>query len=61
MGSISMKKGKNIKLLINWIEEIWEEVEIQIYGIIGAFFFFILIYLVFQPYWMKPLIEFFSI
>ncbi len=44
---------------INLIEEIWEEIEIQIYGILGATVFFVLVYLFFQPTWMKPIINFF--
>tara|TARA_Y100001968_G_scaffold306757_1_gene323849 strand:+ start:443 stop:628 length:186 start_codon:yes stop_codon:yes gene_type:complete len=55
-----MKKENKIKLLINWLDEIWEEIEIQFYGIIGALSFFISIYFVFHPTWMKPLIDFFS-
>ena len=54
-----MKKESKIKLLISWLEEIWEEIEIQFYGIIGALFFFISVYLFFHPNWMKPLIDFF--
>ena len=55
---LSMKKERKIKLLTNWLDEIWEEVEIQFYGIIGALSFFIFIYLLFHPTWMKPLIDF---
>tara|TARA_Y100001968_G_scaffold189262_1_gene173483 strand:- start:638 stop:805 length:168 start_codon:yes stop_codon:yes gene_type:complete len=54
-----MKKESKIKLLTNWLEEIWEEVEIQFYGIIGALSFFLSIYLLFHPTWMKPLTDFF--
>ena len=42
------RENKNKSLFI-WIEEIWEEIEAQIYGIIGAIFFFIVIYLIFNP------------
>ena len=40
------RESKNKSLLI-WIEEIWEEIEIQIYGIIGAIFFIYVIFLIF--------------
>ena len=50
---------KNKSLLI-WIEEIWEEIEVQIYGVIGAIFFFFVIYLFFQPHWMSPVFDLFS-
>ena len=36
-----------------WIEEIWEEIELQLYGIIGAVFFFVVVYFVFKPLWMR--------
>jgi len=55
----SMQKESKIKLLNNWLEEIWEEIEIQFFGIIGALLFFILIYLFFHPTCMKPVIDFF--
>ncbi len=32
------RESKNKSFLI-WIEDIWEEIEVQIYGIIGAIFF----------------------
>ncbi len=53
-----MKRGNNKKSFITWINEIFEEIEIQFYGIIGAVIFFVLLNLLFQPPWMKPLIEF---
>ena len=52
-----MKRDNNN--LMVWIEEIWEEVEVQIYGIIGAIFFFVLFYFVFHPIWMRSLFDFF--
>ena len=55
-----MKIESKNKTFMIWLEEIWEEIEIQFYGIVGAVFFFILIYLIFQPLWMRPLFDFFS-
>tara|TARA_Y100001968_G_C19406286_1_gene743815 strand:- start:740 stop:907 length:168 start_codon:yes stop_codon:yes gene_type:complete len=52
------KENKN-KTLIIWLEEAWEEIEIQFYGIIFAIFFFVLIHFIFHPLWMQPLIEIF--
>ena len=52
-----MKRENNFKLIINWIEEIWEEIQIQFYGITGAIMFFILLYVFFHPLWMRALIE----
>ena len=52
------REGKNKSLFI-WIEEIWEEIEIQFYGIIGAIIFFFVIYYIFQPQWMKNVINLF--
>ncbi len=52
------KESKNKSLLI-WIEEIWEEIEVQFYGIIGAILFFIVVYLIFQPQWMRAMFYFF--
>ena len=54
-----MKKESNFKLFMTWLEEFWEEIEIQFYGIAGSIIFFVIVYLVFQPPWMKPLIDFF--
>ena len=52
------RESKNKSFLI-WIEEIWEEIEVQIYGIIGAIIFFGVIYFIFQPVWMRPVIDLF--
>ncbi len=52
-----MERDSRNKSFFIWIEEIWEEIEIQIYGIIGAIFFFVLIYFIFQPLWMRPVID----
>ena len=46
------------KVFMTWLEDFWEEIEIQIFGIIGAILFFFLIYIFFQPSWMKPSINF---
>tara|TARA_B100000214_G_scaffold361601_1_gene325176 strand:+ start:94 stop:270 length:177 start_codon:yes stop_codon:yes gene_type:complete len=54
-----MKNGGNNNSFLIWIEEIWEEIEVQFFGIIGAIFFFILIYFIFQPSWMKAVFSFF--
>ena len=54
-----MKKESNFKLFINFLEEFWEEIKIQFYGIGGSIFFFVIVYFFFQPPWMKPLIDFF--
>tara|TARA_Y100001968_G_scaffold213365_1_gene196371 strand:+ start:183 stop:371 length:189 start_codon:yes stop_codon:yes gene_type:complete len=53
------KDNKNQSFFI-WIEEIWEEIEVQFYGIMGAIFFFIVIYFIFKPIWMKPVLDLFS-
>ena len=55
-----MKKEQN-KSLITLIEDIWEEIEIQFYGISFAIIFFVLIYFSFHPNWMKSLIDYFVI
>ena len=52
------RETKNKSLLI-WIEETWEEIEVQFYGIVGAIFFFVVIYFIFQPLWMRPLVDLF--
>ncbi|WP_269611013.1 hypothetical protein [Prochlorococcus marinus] len=52
------KESKNKSLLI-WIEEIWEEIEVQFYGIIGAILFFIVVYLIFQPQWIRAVFDVF--
>ena len=54
------KKNFNKSILV-WIEEIWEEIEIQFYGIMIAMLFFVLVYLFFHPLWMKPLSDLFKI
>ncbi len=54
-----MKKEINFKLFITWLEELWEGIEIQFYGIASSIFFFVIVYLFFHPPWMKPLIDFF--
>jgi len=53
-----MKKESIFKLFIDWAEDFWEEIEIQFYGIAGAIFFFMLVYFLFHPLWMQPLIDF---
>jgi len=52
------RESKNKSFYI-WIEEIWEEIEIQLYGIIVAITFFVLIYLIFQPFWMRAVFDLF--
>ena len=46
-----MKRKKQNKSLIIWIADIWEEIEIQLYGVIGAILFFVLVYFIFKPSW----------
>ncbi|WP_413678320.1 hypothetical protein [Prochlorococcus sp. MIT 0916] len=53
------RESKNKSFLI-WIEEILEEIEVQIYGIIGAIFFFFVIYFIFKPNWMSQVFDLFS-
>ncbi|WP_413683972.1 hypothetical protein [Prochlorococcus sp. MIT 1011] len=53
------RESKNKSFLI-WTEDIWEEIEVQIYGIIGAIFFFCVIYFIFQPHWMSPIVDLLS-
>ena len=55
-----MERDSKNKSFFIWIEEIWEEIEVQFYGIIGAIFFFVLIYFTFQPLWMRPVIDLFG-
>tara|TARA_B100000579_G_scaffold353619_1_gene308383 strand:- start:509 stop:697 length:189 start_codon:yes stop_codon:yes gene_type:complete len=55
-----MERENKHKSLVIWIEEIWEEIEVQIYGIIGAIFFFGIIYFIFQPHWMSSVFDLFS-
>ena len=54
-----MKRETNNESIFTWIEEIWEEIEVQFYGIVSALLFFLMIYLIFQPAWMKPLTNIF--
>ena len=54
-----MNREKNNKNFIIWLEEIWEEIEIQFFGIAGAICFFCLFYFIYQPSWMKPLVDIF--
>ena len=53
------RENKNKSFPI-WIEEIWEEIEVQFYGIIGAILFFVLIYIIFHPFWMRAVFDLFS-
>ena len=53
------RESKNNSFYI-WIEDIWEEIEIQLYGIIGAILFFVLIYIIFHPVWMRTVFDLFS-
>ena len=53
-----MIRETNNKPFVNLFEEIWEEIEIQFYGITVAIMFFIFLYIFFHPLRMKPLIEF---
>ena len=55
-----MKRESNNKSFFIWIHEIWEEIEVQFYGIIGAIFFFAVIYFIFQPLWMRPVFDLLS-
>ena len=52
------RESIKIKLFI-WLEEIWEEIEIQFFGIVGAICFFLLVYFIYNPIWMKPLFDIF--
>ena len=54
-----MKREIKNKSFLILIEEIWEEIEVQFYGIVGAIFFFVVIYFIFQPHWMSPLFDLF--
>ena len=53
-----MKRENVTKIILTWLEETWEEIEVQLYGIIGAMIFFILLYLFFKPSWMKSFVDF---
>ncbi len=54
-----MERDSRNKSFFFWIEEIWEEIEVQFYGIIVAILFFVVVYLIFQPLWMRPVIDLF--
>ena len=54
-----MEKESKNKSFLFWIEEIWEEIEVQFYGITASIFFFILIYLIFKPHWMRAVFDLF--
>ena len=54
-----MVRESKSKSFFNWIEEIQEEVEIQFYGITGAIIFFIILYFIFKPSWMKNVLDVF--
>ena len=54
-----MERESKNKSFIILIKDIWEEIEIQIYGVIGAIFFFGVIYLIFQPLWMRSVFDLF--
>tara|TARA_B100000579_G_scaffold133956_1_gene108396 strand:- start:399 stop:587 length:189 start_codon:yes stop_codon:yes gene_type:complete len=55
-----MERDTRNKSFFIWIEEICEEIEVQFYGILGAIFFFVVIYFIFQPLWMRPVFDLFS-
>ncbi len=55
-----MKRESKNKSFFIWVEDIWEEIEVQIYGVIGAIFFFCVIYFIFQPHWMIYAFDIFS-
>ena len=55
-----MERDNKNKSFLIWIEEIREEIEVQLYGIIGSIFFFILIYSIFKPHWMIAVFDLLS-
>ena len=55
-----MKIENKNKQFLMWLEDIWEEIEIQLYGILFASLFFVLLYFIFKPLWMSPLFDLFS-
>jgi len=55
-----MVRESKDKYFLIWIEEFWEEIEVQFYGILGAIFFFVVVYFIFKPLWMVPLFDLFS-
>ena len=54
-----MERDSNNESFLIWIEEIWEEVEVQFYGIVGAISFFLIVYFIFKPIWMMSLLDLF--
>ena len=55
-----MERNSKNKSFFIWIEEIFEEIEVQFYGIIGAVSFFIVLYFIFKPPWMRHVFDLFS-
>ena len=55
-----MVRESKDKYFLIWIEEFWEEIEVQFYGILGAIFFFVVVYCIFKPLWMGPVVDLFS-
>ncbi len=55
-----MERESKTKSFFIWIEEICEEIEVQFYGIIVAILFFVIVYFIFKPIWMRPLFNLFS-
>ena len=55
-----MERESKNKYFLIWIEEIWEEIEVQIYGLLGSVLFFGAIYFIFQPPWMSQVFDSFS-
>ena len=54
---LKMERGNIKKKIIIFLEDIWEEIEIQLFGIVGAIFFFLLVYFIYHPLWMKSLVD----
>ena len=54
-----MERESKRKSFFIWIDEFWEEIEVQFYGITGAICFFFLVYLFFQPSWMRVVFDLF--
>ena len=56
-----MERGENNRLFFfEWVEDIWEEISIQFFGITAAIIFFVVVYFLFHPRWMKTLIDLFK-
>ncbi len=55
-----MVRESKDKYFLIWIEELWEEIEVQFYGIVGAIFFFVVVYFIFKPLWMVTVVDLFS-